>query len=156
MVHCRNWNFSGFVPEEGLVLEVTWQKHRNLESRAEHPWSSLSAAPKDAPPSPGLQRDQPQALSALPSPKPHCCSQVPTGMGTAQAHSKMMELEVVRCLHSLLYPASRLEILWKKKGISLLSALCCGWAPAPGWRLLRSSDTTKRGKLQKASAIYSV
>lgn len=88
------------------MLEVTWQKHRDLESGAEHPWSSLSAAPKDAPPSPGLQRDpgQPQALSALHSPKPHCCSRVPhfpTCMEMTQARSKMMELEAVRCLPSL-------------------------------------------------------
>lgn len=77
------------------------------QSRAQHPWSSLSAAPKDAHPSPGLQRDpgQPQALSALPSPKPHCWSPVPhfpTGMETTQARSEVMELEAVRCLHSLL------------------------------------------------------
>lgn len=80
------------------MLEVTWQEGRNLESRAEHPWSSLSAALKDASPSPGLQRHpgQPQALPALPSPKPHCCSQIPhfsTGMETTQAHSEMMELK---------------------------------------------------------------
>lgn len=173
MVRCRNRELQRVCPWGGISAggDLAETQEFGEESRAQHPWSSLSAAAKDAHPSPGLQRDpgQPQALPALPSPKPHCWSLIsPQGWrqhrhavkwwswrlpGVFTLFSKSIKwVELFQRISPHKEPGNSLEV----KAGSLLSALCCGWAPAPGWCLLHSSDTTKWGKLQKALAIYSV
>lgn len=142
MVHCRNWNFSGFVPEEGLVLEVTWQKHRNLESRAEHPseccskgCSSFTRAAEGSATG-SVCPAQPQTPLQFPGPSfPHrdadsTGTQQNDGAGGCQVSSlpSLQASDEWSCSKGFYHMKGFTQAgnSLEAEGVSLLNALCCG------------------------------
>lgn len=164
MVHCRSWELQQVCPWGGIsaggdLAETQefgeWSRARlELSECCSKGCSSIPRAAEGS-----VCPAQPRTPQLL---------HLPTGMETTQTakwwswrlsgvfapFSK--SIRWVELFQRILPNKPSLETPWKQKAIPLLSPLCCGWAPAPGWCLPRSSNTTKWGTLQKAPAIYSV
>lgn len=103
MVRCRNWELQQVCPWGGISAGGDLAETQGFGERSR---ASLELTECCSRGCSFVTRaaERAWALSALHSPKPHCCSQVPhfpTWMEMTQARSKMMELEAVRCLPSL-------------------------------------------------------
>lgn len=172
MVRCRDWELQRVCPWGGISAggDLAERQEFGEQSRASlelsqccsKGCSSITRAAEGSWAAPGsVCPGQPQTPLLFPFPLrdgDNTGTQWSGGAGGCQVSSlpSPKASDEWNCSKGF-YHKKSLETPWKQKAGSLLSALCCRWAPwAPGWCLLCSSDTTKWGKLQKAPAIYSV